>query len=270
MFDTFFIKIYFLWAFIFVFSLITKKYFSSDFLYYLVALYWLLLISGKKYFSNYFSWLLENISFKNIFFHYQPYIIIILLILGYILFQNHPGFFTIVIAYIFLMSFSINMKNIFFIWSFYSLCFLVLYWFQSDVALYSWYFSFWVYFFIAWILYHFFQNIFEKFHQNITKWVLLGSIIFFLTSFYIKELSLYLPYLVLWMLFLVNISDLSFQYQKNFKTDFIIIWLFFLVFVPILSTYFLAEEKNITLFFWTLGFIISYIGYNLILKKALC
>lgn len=268
MFQTFFIKIYFLFLFIFAFLFIWQRYFEVEIFYIFISLYWVLLIPLKWFFTNNFKKLLSNPSLKNIIFNPWIYLFLLSLFFWYILAFN-TILWLIITFYLFSLAFEIENKNIFFLWIIYFIWFFIFYFLNPDSYIYSSYLIFSLYSIIFWIFYTLIWKILFPFHQYIWKIIFMCFILLFTISFYFPILFPYLPIFICILLIFWNNSGEKNIYNSNFKIDIIISSFFFICFIPIINDFLNFDEKNIFLIFSSIWFFISYIWYNLIIKKAL-
>lgn len=267
MFQTFFIKIYFLFLFLFLFIIVLQKYLPIEVFYIAISLYGLLVLPLQSFFHHHFQSISSQFSFKNMILNPGIYVFIFCIICGYFLAFN-TILFLIITLYLFFIAFKINYKNLFFLWFIYFLWFLWFFSTNPDSYIYSSYFIFSLYSIILWI---FTIIVWESFFSS-TKylWCICFIVFFiiFMISFYFHTLFPYLPVITLLLLVFFH-TDKKFHYISNKKTDSIIFSLYFIGFIPLINDFLILEEKNTILLWTSIWFLLLYIWYNLIIKKAL-
>lgn len=267
MFSTFFIKIYFLFFFLFIFLFAFQNYWKIDSFQILIALYSILLIPLKILFTNHFERLIWDFKYKNILYLWK-FVVSSLFVLIWYLFAGNSLELLFIISYIFLLFYKIDSYHLFSLALVYFGWFFINYFLGSDVKIYSNYIIFWLYSLIFWIIYTWISN-YIVYKKIIWNSLMLVSLIFLILSFYIHNFIPYLPIIWIIILSILNISKEAFRYVSNIKTDIIIVSLAIIIFIPFINDFLKFEEKNILLLSSIISFFISYIWYNLILKKAL-
>lgn len=267
MFSSFFIKIYFFFLFIFLFLLSFRNYWTIDFFQMLITLYWISLIPLKIIFTNHFERHIWDFKYKNFLYALKIFFSFIFIILWYI-FTGNSLELLFIISYIFLLFYKVDAYHLFSLALVYFWWFLISYFLGNDIKIYSNYIMFWLYSLIFWIIYLWVEK-YVTYKKIIWNSILIVCLIFFILSFYIYGLITYLPIIWIIILSILHFSKETFSYVSNIKIDIIIICFSIIIFIPFINDFLNFEEKNILLLSSIIWFCISYIWYNLILKKAL-